>query len=546
MRVTFLLSALLAVAASRAPARAEPIDYVPIASSFEVQLVDTRDGGTIGHIPVANGPIGVAVDAAHARVYVAHQGGNALTVIDTTTRSVIAQLPLPTDAWGVALSPDGSRAYVALSGQDKLGVVDTAGPTLLTAIDVGDTPRDVVLSPDGTRVYVSNQNGASISVIDATDNSLVGTFALAQSPLGLAIRPGGAIVYAVSYFDGTLVRFDTTTNSVVGTTPVEAGPSGVAVSADGSRIYTTNTADDSVSVVDGASHAVITRIPVGDGPYGISLGADGAHAYVVNVYGHSVSAIDTQTNTVDATWPLVGGAFAVGSGLAPATVPDAPTLTGATPADGAASVAFAAAFDGGSAIVGYAATCAPGGHGGGAVGSPIAVTGLTNGQVYHCTVHAANAIGIGPESVAASVIPGADGNSTDLAIAKTNAADFVGGAQRIAYRIMVTNAGPAAAAGARVTDTLESYFSQAQWQCSASGGAECAASGTGDLDLAVDLPAGSAVQIDLSAVLAPLPEDPVMNVAAVAVPASMLDPDPDNNVASDGPDQRGVFRDGFE
>jgi len=54
------------------------------------------------------------------------------------------------------------------------------------------------------------------------------------------------------------------------------------------------------------------------------------------------------------------------------------------------------------------------------------------------------------------------------------------------------------------------------------------------------------VRYTLSAELAPLPEDPVFNLASVSMPAPMSDPTPANNVASDGPDVRGVFRNGFE
>ena len=83
--------------------------------------------------------------------------------------------------------------------------------------------------------------------------------------------------------------------------------------------------------------------------------------------------------------------------------------------------------------------------------------------------------------------------------------------------------------------------------CASSNGARWAASGGGgDLDSEVDLPVNSSVQFQISAVIAPLPEEPVFNLASVAVPAQMLDPNLSNNVATDGPDVRGVFRDGFE
>ncbi len=90
-----------------------------------------------------------------------------------------------------------------------------------------------------------------------------------------------------------------------------------------------------------------------------------------------------------------------------AVVPGAPTIGVVTPGDGQASVAFSApASGGGAAISGYTATCAS--SDGGATGSqsgaasPLAVTGLTNGKTYTCSVIAANSVGSGSASAASS------------------------------------------------------------------------------------------------------------------------------------------------
>jgi YVTN family beta-propeller protein len=539
-----LLLALLHAAPS---AFAEPLAYVPIAAAAHVQVIDTRNGNTVKMIPVASGPIGVAVDAARARVYVAHQGGNRLTVISTATRAVVGTLELPTDAWGVVVSGDGSRAYVALSGQNRVGVVDTATLTLVDSVDTGDTPRNLALSPDGGRLYVSNQSASTLTVIDTSTLNAIGSYPLTTAALGIALHPSGNPLYAVGAFGGEMVRFDTLGNAVVGSTPTGNGPSGVAVNSDASRLYVAATGGDTVTVIDGATYQAITSIAVGDGPYGIAVSADDSRVYVVNVHGESMSVIDTASNTVVATYPLLDGAFAVGGFLAPATVPDAPTIDAATPADGQASISFSApAFDGGADIDQYHLRCNPGALSFSGPASPLVATALTNNSVYRCTVTAENALGEGAASAEISVIPGANGTTTDLSISKTNSVSFVNGGGRIGYLIDVVNHGPAAVAGARVVDALENYFSAAQWLCAGSNGGQCPASGSGDLDVAVDLPIGASVQFQLSALLAPLPEDPVSNVAAVAVPASINDTDLANNTAADGPDVRGVFRDGFE
>lgn len=95
--------------------------------------------------------------------------------------------------------------------------------------------------------------------------------------------------------------------------------------------------------------------------------------------------------------------------VAPAPrLPGAPTNVVATALDGSVSLAFAPPVtDGGSAITGYAASCAAGSSSRSATGttSPIRVAGLVNGTSYTCTVAATNAVGTGPTTAAVSVRP---------------------------------------------------------------------------------------------------------------------------------------------
>ena len=103
-------------------------------------------------------------------------------------------------------------------------------------------------------------------------------------------------------------------------------------------------------------------------------------------------------------------ASAPSGSVAPATIPDAPTIGTAVAGDAQATVSFTApSSDGGSAITSYTATSSPGGITGTlsqAGSGSITVTGLTNGTAYTFTVTATNAIGTSAASDASSsVVP---------------------------------------------------------------------------------------------------------------------------------------------
>jgi hypothetical protein len=231
----------------------------------------------------------------------------------------------------------------------------------------------------------------------------------------------------------------------------------------------------------------------------------------------------------------------------PAAPPGAPVLNTVTPLAGGARLAFVApADDGGSPINQYQAECSPGAGTATGAAAPIDVTGLVNNRVYRCRVRAANIAGPGPYSPALPVIPGANGSIADLAVTKTNGVGFVNSAALVDYDIVVTNPGPAAVADARVEDPLTADFASGTWDCVGVNGAECPSAGTDGIDVRVALPIGSTARFTFSVLPAQGPESPITNVVSVTPPAGITDPNPANNVASDGPDIRGIFRDGFE
>lgn len=79
--------------------------------------------------------------------------------------------------------------------------------------------------------------------------------------------------------------------------------------------------------------------------------------------------------------------------------PGTPQGIAASPGDGQATITFEApASDGGAPITTYTVTSSPGGIQATGGGSPIVVSGLTNGTTYTFTVTAANAAGTGPVS----------------------------------------------------------------------------------------------------------------------------------------------------
>lgn len=105
----------------------------------------------------------------------------------------------------------------------------------------------------------------------------------------------------------------------------------------------------------------------------------------------------------------------------------------------------------------------------------------------------------------------------------------------VTYRIQVTNAGPSAALGATISDTVPAELTSVSWTCTASGSSVCgSAGGSGNaISLSADIfpGAGNGVVLAVSGT-APAGGSIGVNTATVTPPDGSIDPDPGDNTGS--------------
>jgi uncharacterized repeat protein (TIGR01451 family) len=119
---------------------------------------------------------------------------------------------------------------------------------------------------------------------------------------------------------------------------------------------------------------------------------------------------------------------------------------------------------------------------------------------------------------------------TDLSISKSSERAGLAGTP-ITYTIVVRNAGPSDAYGATVSDSVPAGVSGFTWSCTASGGATCSGSGSGDINDTVNVPVGGVVTYTGNGTVTT--DDPIINTASVDAPAGATDPTPDDDQVTD-------------
>jgi uncharacterized repeat protein (TIGR01451 family) len=122
----------------------------------------------------------------------------------------------------------------------------------------------------------------------------------------------------------------------------------------------------------------------------------------------------------------------------------------------------------------------------------------------------------------------------DLGITITDGQTSVAHNATVSYTIVATNNGASDVASAIVTDFVPSGLGgPISWTCTGSGGATCAASGTGNINTTVDLPAGGWVTFTMTGTVTASAGSTLSNTASVSRPGGVVDPAPSNDTATD-------------
>ena len=507
-----------------------------VSTASLVLTIDTAAAGYNG-----TGTIAVAPNLTTA---LAMGTTNSLKVIQAPfgPGSAITSITLP----GVINSYQGQA--IVFNNAGRAFVYNTAGISVLdspyTAIAFtipvsNGASGSIGITPDGNQLLVTDLNTNQVKIFGApfsaasTSTSL--TIPGGDDLDGIMVAPdgGSAIVVSSLLHHAAAITAPFSSTSTVETFTLPAGTVGfedVGISADSKiAILTGDSSSEPAVFINApftAAGATITNVPIagvanssrGNGsvrfqPPGLAPGLTISKSAPATV--NSGSNL-TYTITYDNTGSLNAANVVIKDPL-----PAGTTFVNAS--NGGALVAGNVVFNIGAVAAGAGPQT---------VTFTVLVHAAPGGTVNNAgyTIEADTVAPIAGPPVATSVNASPQ---ADLAITKTDGVTTAIPGGSVTYTITASNPGPGNAVGATVADTFPASLTVTGWSCVGAGGGTCTASGSGNINDTVNLPAGGSVTYTATATISASATGTLSNTATVSVPAGVTDPTPGNNSATD-------------
>jgi YVTN family beta-propeller protein len=165
--------------------------------------------------PGFKSPLGLAVDQAGQRAYVALHTASSLAVVDLKSGTVLRELAVGRAPFDVAVAKE--TIYVTCEAEDTLVSLDPTPPAVRRRLPLGQGPRGIAVGSAPSRWYVACRDSALLAWADGTSDRLHSR-PLPPWPDRMAVTPDGQTLFVLSAAAGQEAI------AAVPTSPADAAP----------------------------------------------------------------------------------------------------------------------------------------------------------------------------------------------------------------------------------------------------------------------------------------------------------------------------------
>jgi YVTN family beta-propeller protein len=247
-----------------------------------ISVLEAATGHETGHVPVADGWLGLTFSPKGDRVYLG--GGSRAAVFEFSfadgalepTRTFTVVTPdkrTHADFIGdVAMTPDGHLIYAADLYHDSLVVINPQSGMLIDRVKTGRRPYRILFHPDGKSFFVTSWTDGSVGHYDTASGNQLTAIRLGPHPTDMVWLAGASgasegdtanagrlfiaasntnSVYTLGVSEGKELRLIETINTAMTPRqPAGMTPSGLAIGPQGKLLYVVCSDANVVAVVD--------------------------------------------------------------------------------------------------------------------------------------------------------------------------------------------------------------------------------------------------------------------------------------------------------
>ncbi len=183
--------------------------YLLVANwcSYDVSVIDIKNGQEVARVEVGRHPRGIAFDPDSTTAYVAVMGSSRIAVLDLSDLSVLWLEGVGANPRHLVMDPSGRFLYATLNGEGRVIKIDLDTGEVTARVETGSAPRSMAISGDGTALYVVNYNSDTVAKVATGDMAVLQTLQVAHHPIGITVDDATRRVWVSSY-SGVITVFD--------------------------------------------------------------------------------------------------------------------------------------------------------------------------------------------------------------------------------------------------------------------------------------------------------------------------------------------------
>ena len=214
-------------------------DWLYVSHGTQVNILNKKNGDSVGIIENATGIHGIAFDVANGKGYTSNGRLNNVYVFDMHSNKILATIATGQNPDAIMYEPFSKKIITCNGRSNNLSIIDPLQNKTIDSVYVGGKPETAVSDGNG-KIFVNVEDKNEIVVVDAKTFKVLNHWSIApgESPTGLAYDAKTKRLFAGC--EKMLIVIDATNGKVVDKLTIGDGCDGVAFDPATQNIFTSN------------------------------------------------------------------------------------------------------------------------------------------------------------------------------------------------------------------------------------------------------------------------------------------------------------------